>query len=241
VGADREGDHRRPPEVSGAVTQTEIVTMSDEQLRTKLETLRRLGAATVHEAMGQRGYVDRAIAPLDPTTRIAGPAYTVDSKPHDNLMMHYALSKAQPGDIIVVDYKGYTRAAAWGDLMTHSARAHRIGGLVVDGAVRDAAAIVDMGFPVYCRGLCITGPTKNQIGRVGVPINVGGCTVRPGDIVVGDRDGVCIVPFDEVDAVIRAAEAREQREAAIIDRLASGATTVELLGLADVLHDAGLH
>ena len=214
--------------------------MIDEPLRAKLAALKRLGPATLHEAMGLRGYVDRAIAPLDPSTRIAGRAYTVDSKANDNLMLHYALTKAAPGDIIVVDYKGFTRAAAWGDVMTHAAKARGIAGLVVDGAVRDGDAIVGMGFPVFCRGLCITGPTKSQIGRVGVPIIVGGCPVNPGDIVVGDRDGLCLVPFAEIDSVIQAAEARERREADAIARLQEGATTVELFGLAEMLRKAGL-
>ena len=215
--------------------------MQDSPLRPQLETLKRLGTATIHEAIGQRGYVDRAITPLDPDTRMAGRAYTVDSKPSDNLMLHYALAKANPGDIIVVDYKGFMRAAAWGDIMTRAAKLRGIAGLVVDGAVRDGAAIVDMGFPVFCRGLCITGPTKSQIGRVGVPIVVGGCPVQPGDIVVGDRDGLCVVPFAELATVIRAAEEREEREAAVMKRLDEGATTVELFGLGEVLRKAGLN
>lgn len=215
--------------------------MQDSPLQPQLEILKRLGTATIHEAIGQRGYVDRAITPLDPRTRMAGRAYTVDSKPSDNLMLHYALAKAAPGNIIVVDYKGFMRAAAWGDIMTRAAKLRGIGGLVVDGAVRDGAAIVDMGFPVFCRGLCITGPTKSQIGQVGVPIVIGGCPVQPGDIVVGDRDGLCVFPFGELATVVRAAEEREEREAAVMKRLDEGATTVELFKLDEVLRKAGLN
>jgi 4-hydroxy-4-methyl-2-oxoglutarate aldolase len=214
--------------------------MNDPQPARKMEMLKRLGAATVHEALGQRGYVDSAIAPLDASWRIAGPAYTVDSKAGDNLMMHYAISQARPGDIMVVDYKGFMRAAAVGDLMTYSALTRGIGGMVIDGAVRDAGQIVEMRFPVFARGLCVTGPTKSQPGKVNVPVVVGGCLVNPGDIVVGDRDGVVIIPSGELDAVIRLAQEREDKEAGIKQKLGQGATTVELLGLGDTLRKLGL-
>jgi 4-hydroxy-4-methyl-2-oxoglutarate aldolase len=214
--------------------------MNNPKFVQQMQQLKRLGAATVHEALGQRGYVDSAIAPLDPASRIAGRAYTVDSKGGDNLMMHYAISQAQPGDIVVVDYKGYMRAAAVGDLMAYSSLKRGLGGMVIDGAVRDAAPIVEMGFPMFARGLCITGPTKSQPGKVNVPIVVGGCTVEPGDIVVGDRDGLVVIPSAELDEVIGLAQAREEREADVRTRIDAGATTVEILELADALRKQGL-
>jgi 4-hydroxy-4-methyl-2-oxoglutarate aldolase len=209
-------------------------------LDSKLKVLKRLGAATVHEALQQRGYVDAAIAPLDATSRLAGRAYTVDSKAGDNLLIHHALSQAGPGDVIVVDFKAFTRAAAIGDVMAYAAVARGIAGFVIDGAVRDAAAIVEMGLPVFCRGLCITGPTKGQPGRVNVPIVVGGCTVQPGDIIVGDRDGLVVVPAADVDDAVRLGTEREEREAAIRTKLEQGATTVELFRLGEVLARAGV-
>jgi 4-hydroxy-4-methyl-2-oxoglutarate aldolase len=214
--------------------------VNDEHFDGKVDALKRLGAATVHEAMGQRGYVDAAIAPLDATSRLAGRAYTVDSKAGDNLLVHHALSQAGPGDVIVVDFKGFTRAAAIGDVMAYAAQERGIAGFVIDGAVRDAAAIVEMGLPVFCRGLCITGPTKSQPGKVNVPILVGGCPVRPGDVIVGDRDGLVVVPAAEVDETVRLAMAREAREAAIRTRLAQGTTTVELFGLGEALSRFGV-
>jgi len=214
--------------------------MPDATFTAKLDLLKRIGAATVHEALGQRGYVDAAIAPLDAATRIAGPAYTVDATAGDNLMIHYALAEAEPGDVVVVDYKGFMQAAAIGDIMAFSAKTRGLGGIVIDGAVRDAAAVVEMGFAVFCRGLCITGPTKSQPGRVAVPIVVGGCAVQPGDIVVGDRDGLVVVPRGEVDSVLRAAQEREAREAAVRDRLAAGATTVQLMNLEPQLRKLGV-
>jgi 4-hydroxy-4-methyl-2-oxoglutarate aldolase len=215
--------------------------MTDTTLARKLETFKRIGTATVHEAQAQRGYVDREIVPLDRASRMAGTAYTVDGRAGDNLVIHYAISRAMPGDVIVVDYKGYMRAAAIGDIMAFAAKARGIAGIVIDGATRDAAQIVELGFPVFSRGLCITGPTKAQGGQVGVPVVVGGCTIRPGDIVVGDSDGLVVVRAEDLDATLRAAEERDAKEAAVREQLATGVTTVSVMGLADKLRDHGLH
>jgi len=214
--------------------------MTATTLARKLEILKRIGTATVHEAQGQRGYVDRKIVPLDLRSRMAGTAYTVDGRAGDNLAIHYAISQAAPGDVVVVDYKGYMRAAAIGDLMAFGAKARGLAGIVIDGATRDAAQIVELGFPVFSRGLCITGPTKAQGGQVGVPVTVGGCVIHPGDIVVGDSDGLVVVPAAELDATLRVAEERDTREAGVRDKLAKGATTVDLMKLADKLREVGL-
>lgn len=206
----------------------------------QLDQLKRLGTATIHEAQGQRGAVDPRIAPLDPTMRLAGPALTVDIRPGDNLMIHYALTKARPGDVLVVDAKAFVDAGPWGDVLTFAAQQIGIAGLVIDGAVRDASQIVEMGFPVFCRGLSIRGTNKHQPGKLNLPLILGGAAVRPGDIVVGDRDGLVIVGADEVPEVIAASAAREQKEAQMRERLAQGATMVELLGLRETLDSLGL-
>jgi 4-hydroxy-4-methyl-2-oxoglutarate aldolase len=204
------------------------------------DQLKRLGTATIHEAQGQRGAVDPRIAPLDPSMRLAGPALTVDIRPGDNLMIHYALTKARPGDVLVVDAKAFVDAGPWGDVLTFAAQQIGIAGLVIDGAVRDASQIVEMGFPVFCRGLSIRGTNKHQPGKLNLPLILGGAAVRPGDIVVGDRDGLVIVAADEVPEVIAASAAREQKEAQMRERLAQGATMVELLGLRETLDSLGL-
>lgn len=206
----------------------------------QLDQLKRLGTATIHEAQGQRGAVDPRIAPLDPSMRLAGPALTVDIRPGDNLMIHYALTKARPGDVLVVDAKAFVDAGPWGDVLTFAAQQIGIAGLVIDGAVRDASQIVEMGFPVFCRGLSIRGTNKHQPGKLNLPLVLGGAVVRPGDIVVGDRDGLVIVAAEEVPEVIAASEAREQKEAQMRERLAQGATMVELLGLRETLDSLGL-
>jgi 4-hydroxy-4-methyl-2-oxoglutarate aldolase len=215
--------------------------MDQESFRRQLDTLKRIGTATVHEALGQRGAVDGRISPLDPATRMAGRAYTVDSRPSDNLMLHYALTQAVPGDVLVVDAKGFLGAAAWGDVMTFAARKAGLAGLVIDGAVRDASAIVEMGFPVFCRGLSIHGPTKNQPGKVNVPVVVGGCQVNPGDIIVGDRDGIVVVPAAELEKVVALGEERERKEATVRQRLDEGMSTVELFGLTETLKKWGFN
>jgi 4-hydroxy-4-methyl-2-oxoglutarate aldolase len=207
----------------------------------ELEALKALGTATIHEAQGQKGAVDPTIRPIDPTLRLAGPALTVDCRPSDNLAIHYALTKAKPGDVLVVDAKGFTDAGPWGDLLTLAAQKLGIVGLVIDGAVRDANAIIDMRFPAFVRGLCIKGTNKLQPGRVNVPIVLGGAVINPGDIIVGDRDGLVVVEAGEVKDVIRMSRAREEKEDGIRAGLEAGKSTVDLLGLSETLTHLGMN
>jgi 4-hydroxy-4-methyl-2-oxoglutarate aldolase len=212
-----------------------------ERLDEYSQRLRVLGAATVYEAQGAVGALDSGIKPLHASTRMAGPAFTVDMRPADNLMLHYALLKARPGQVLVVDCKGFLEAGPWGDVLTAQAVHLGLAGLVIHGAVRDAEAIVAQGFPVFCRGLSIKGTAKNQPGQVNVPVCIGDTCIRPGDYVVGDRDGVAIVAAERVADVIRLAEEREAKEAVMRKAIAEGATTAALLNLSDVLRRHGLN
>jgi 4-hydroxy-4-methyl-2-oxoglutarate aldolase len=212
------------------------MTVSKEEL----EALKALGTATIHEAQGQKGAIDPQIRPIDPTLRLAGPALTVDCRPSDNLAIHYALTKAKAGDVLIVDAKGFTDAGPWGDLLTLAAQKLGIAGLVIDGAVRDANAIIDMAFPTFVRGLCIKGTNKFQPGKVNVPIVFAGVAINPGDIIVGDRDGLVVVAASEVQDVIRKSRAREEKEDGIRAGLEAGKSTVELLGLSDILTQLGM-
>jgi len=198
------------------------------------------GSATVYEAQGARGALDSGIKPIHPSMRIAGPALTVDIRPADNLMLHYALLKAKPGDVLVVDAKGFLEAGAWGDVLTEQAMKIGIAGLVINGAVRDASTITDMGFPVFCRGLSIKGTSKNQPGKLNVPVCIGDVQIHPGNIIVGDRDGVVVVPQHLADKTLSDSLAREEKEADFKARIKIGATTVELLGLSDILNQFNL-
>jgi len=202
--------------------------------------LRQLGAATVYEAQGAKGALDSGMKPIDPTVRLAGPALTVDCRPADNLILHYAVQKAKPGDVLVVDAKGFMEAGPWGDVLTIQAMKLGIAGLVINGCVRDANLIIELGFPVFCRGLSIKGTGKNQPGRVNVPITMGDVTIHPGDIVVGDRDGLVVVPQGEVESALASSQAREEKEARQRQAIEEGVMTAELLGLTETFRRLGL-
>ncbi|MFF1253919.1 4-carboxy-4-hydroxy-2-oxoadipate aldolase/oxaloacetate decarboxylase [Pseudarthrobacter sp. NPDC058329] len=202
-----------------------------ETLDRRFSRLAALGAATVYEANGQRDAIDPAIKPLDPTSRIAGRVVTVDLEPADNWFIHVALLEAGEGDILVVDAKGYTQAGPWGDVLTLAAQERGLAGLVIDGAVRDSQEIIASGFPVFTRGVCIRKTTKVQNGRVNVPVTVGGVVVHPGDVLVGDADGLVRVSAADVDGALASSEQRELKEEAMRARIREGATTLDLLGL----------
>jgi 4-hydroxy-4-methyl-2-oxoglutarate aldolase len=200
-----------------------------------LHALRQLGAATIYEAQGAKGALDSGIKPIAPGMRLAGPALTVDTRPADNLMLHYAMLKAEPGDVLVVDAKGFLEAGVWGDVFTEQAQRIGLAGLVIHGAVRDAAAMTEAGFPVFSRGLSIKGTGKHQPGRLNVTVTIGDVGIDPGDIIVGDQDGVVVVRRHEVDAVLLKSRQREEKEARFRQQIRDGATTVELLGLEETL------
>lgn len=195
----------------------------------------------MYEAQGATGALDIGVKPLDPGSRLAGPAFTVDMRPADNLMLHYALLHAQPGDVLVVDAKGFLEAGPWGDVLTAQAMKLGLAGMVIHGAVRDSTAIVEAGFPVFCRGLSIKGTGKHQPGRIQVPVTVGDVVIHPGDIVVGDRDGVVIVSSERAQQVLELALSREQKEAEMKEAIARGATTVELMQLDETLRRLDLN
>ena len=205
-----------------------------------IEALRQFGAATVCEAQGGKGAFDSGMKPIDPGMRLAGPAFTVDTCPADNLMLHYAMVKAKPGDVLVVDAKGFLEAGPWGDVFTEQALKMGLAGLVIHGAVRDASAITRMGFPVFCRALSIKGTSKNQPGRVNVPIRIGEVQIHPGDIIIGDQDGLVLVQRDEVDQVIHNSRLREQKEDSFREQIRNGVTTLELMGLGPMLQSLNL-
>lgn len=203
-------------------------------------TLRQLGSATIYEAQGAKGALDSGIKPLDANMKVAGPAFTVDIRPADNLMLHYALLHIKAGDVLVVDAKGFVEAGPWGDVLTEQALKQGVAGLIINGAVRDAEAIVNAGFPVFCRGLSIKGTGKHQPGHLNVPVCFGDVLINPGDIVVGDRDGVVVVARDEMDDVLLKSQQREDKEAYFREQIREGATTRDLLGLGETLERLNL-
>ena len=159
-------------------------------------------ASILADVAGRRGALSGRIAPLAPLMRFAGPAVTVDVRPGDNLMIHAALALVKPGDVIVVDGKGDLGSALMGEIMCHQAVALGVAGVVIDGAVRDSEAIRELGLPMYAAGLNPNGPTKLVPGRLNHPISVGGVSVKPGDLVVGDADGVTVIEREKAAAML---------------------------------------
>lgn len=176
------------------------------------------------DVAGRRGALSGRIAPLAPSMRFAGPAITVELRPGDNLMIHAAMAIAQPGDVLVIDGKGDLGSALMGEIMSQQCVALGVVGVVIDGAVRDSEAIRALGFPMFAAGLNPNGPTKAVSGRLNHPISIGGVSVSPGDLVVGDADGVTVIERHKAAAMLPlAAEkvaAEEKRIADIKSRKA---------------------
>lgn len=197
---------------------------------TSWEKVCKHSAATLHEAMGKYGALPAAIKPISPDMKLCGTAFTIHTMPGDNLLLHKAIASAATGDVLVADVSEHYEAGYWGEIMTVAAQTRGLGGLVMDGCVRDADRIEALGFPVFCRGLCIQGTTKAGRGNLNQPITVGKVTVQPGDVIVGDRDGVVAIPRDRIEQVVQAALAREAKEANTIAKLREGKTTLEIYG-----------
>lgn len=167
-----------------------------------VEQAAQFASSILADVAGRRGALHGRIAPLSPTMKFAGPALTVEVRPGDNLMIHAALAVAKPGDVIVVDGKGDLGSALMGEIMCQQAVALGVAAVVIDGAVRDSEAIRELGFPMYAAGLNPNGPTKGVAGRLNHPISIGGVTVSPGDLLVGDADGVTVIERAKAAAML---------------------------------------
>lgn len=205
-----------------------------------MERFSKLGSATVHEASGRKGAVDPAIKPIRRGLRVCGPAFTVQCAPGDNLMLHKALEKAQPGDVLVAAVSGYPEGGYFGGLMAVSAVARRLGGLAIDGCIRDSEEIIAMGFPIFARGCCIRGTSKSVAGLINHPTVFGGIVVQAGDLILGDDDGLVTIARAEVESVLEKALQRVEAEVKKSDQLRSGISSVELNKLGKVFEALGL-
>jgi 4-hydroxy-4-methyl-2-oxoglutarate aldolase len=202
---------------------------SRESQQETAAVLLRLGSSTLGESGGCA--TDRRLRPVWSGAAVAAPAYPVGCAPGDNLAVHVAVTTAPAGSVLVVDVGRVVDRGYWGEVLTTAAQVAGLAGLVLDGGVRDVAALEAHRFPVFSAAVALTGATKNQPGTVGVPVRVGGILVASGDWVVGDVDGVAIVPAASLDQVLAAGLAREEKEAGFFAALKGGSTTVELLGL----------
>lgn len=176
----------------------------------------RFQVAILADVAGRRGTLDR-VAAVAPGMKLAGPAFTVEVRAGDNLMIHAAMAMAKPGDVLVIDGKGDTSCALMGALMINACKVMGLGGIVIDGAVRDTEELRELGFPVFAVGANPNGPTKFIPGRINWPISAGGVAVSPGDLVVGDADGVVVVESEKAASLLPLAAKKVADEAKRMD------------------------
>jgi 4-hydroxy-4-methyl-2-oxoglutarate aldolase len=198
-----------------------------------LNQISKISTASLHEAAGKIGSLPSVIKPLSPNFRLNGKAFTVQSPPGDNLWIHRAIYAACPGDVLIVQVSGQIENGYFGEIMAYAAKERGLSGLVIDGGVRDSQLLIAMGFPVFSIGVCISGTTKDPdgCGSLGQPIKIGDILVQTGDIVVGDADGVMIVPQDIAEDVVSHSLERDEAEIDIIQRLKNGESTIDIYGL----------
>ncbi|MCZ4089031.1 RraA family protein [Sinorhizobium psoraleae] len=187
-----------------------------------IEKFRELPVANVSDVMSRMTAGGAALRPLHASGVLAGAAFTVKMRPGDNLMIHKALLMAGPGDVIVVDAGGDLTNALVGELMLSHARAIGVTGVVINGAVRDYGWIKTNTFPVFAAGITHRGPYKDGPGEINVPISLGGMIIEPGDLMLGDEDGLVCVPFDQVEDVYAKAKAKNEAEAKTLTNTLAG-------------------
>jgi 4-hydroxy-4-methyl-2-oxoglutarate aldolase len=205
-----------------------------------VSTLRQLGVATVHEAQGRTGLMRPYMRPIYPSARVAGAAVTVSSQPGDNLMIHAALDVCQAGDVLVVTTTSESTDGMFGELLAVSCRARGVAGLVIDAGVRDVTDITAMDFPVWAKAISAQGTVKATPGSVNITVVCAGAVVRAGDVIVGDADGVCVVPRDAAIEIARLGSERVAKEAKTRERLRSGELGLDFYGFRAKLAEMGV-
>ncbi|CAN7686990.1 4-carboxy-4-hydroxy-2-oxoadipate aldolase/oxaloacetate decarboxylase [Rhizobium sp. LjRoot258] len=212
----------------------------DRPTKEEIAAISRFSPATLHEAQGRRGALSSRLKPIDYRMKLCGPAFTVKCAPRDNIMLQVAINYAQPGDIIVVSAGEYEEAGSFGDVLANACLAKGIGGLVTDTGVRDSLQLRELGFPVFSLSVCIKGTVKETLGATNDPVMVGDEIIYPGDIIVGDADGLVVVRKSEAREVAKLAQAREDAEVGYIAAYKSGKSVVEVSNLEGVLRAKGL-
>jgi regulator of RNase E activity RraA len=177
-----------------------------------IERANRLNSTVLSDAMGCTGAMEFTIKPVSPKMKVVGTALTVDMRPGDNLFLHQAIVNGDQGYVIVADGKGHTGNAFLGELMAEGAKVRGLEGIIIDGAVRDYEALLELDFPIFAKGYSPNGPHKDGPGQLNMPISCGGVSVQPGDLVVGDVDGVVVVTNDRIEDVLLAAERKLEYE-----------------------------
>jgi 4-hydroxy-4-methyl-2-oxoglutarate aldolase len=201
-----------------------------------VKKLSKLPTPNISDALGRQGGMESRIQPVFPGARMAGPAYTVLNYPKDNLMAHYALKHASPGDVIVVDNGCGTHGSGWGELMSLAAKNKGLGGVVIDGTVRDVDELAEIGIPIFASGVTAEGTVKVSPGGINCPINCGGIAVSPGDVVIGDNNGVVVVPHGRVEDVLKTSSDIKQKEKKIRERVLNGESLYDIFGLEKIIN-----
>ncbi len=190
-----------------------------------------LGSATVHEAAARAPVIDVDLVQVVPGSRAAGPARTVRCGQRDNLMVHAAIAEAQPGEVLVVTMPEPERVALVGELLATQAKQRHVAAMLVDAAVRDLEDLTEIGLPIWARYVRVSGADKRVAGAIGEPVEVGGATIRQGDVVVLDADGAVVVEQERLDDVLSAARDRAEREREKRAKLETGELSYDLDGL----------
>lgn len=199
-----------------------------------------LGVATVHEAQGRTGLMKPYMRPIYPTAKCAGPAVTVSCAPGDNIMIHAAVEVAKPGDVLVVTCQCDTTDGYFGELIATSLIAHGVKGLIIETGVRDVADLTALNFPVWSKAIHSQGTVKDTPGSVNVPVVCAGAFVKPGDVIVADVDGICVVPRKDAAAVAKASQDRVAKEEKSRAKLKAGELSLDFNNLRAKLVELGV-